>query len=109
VIDEDGVFSERARNIIAACGSYTEYSPSKRGVHIFVAGESDTFKNNAIGVEVFCGRQFFTWTGDHVSDTPLEIGPVDATTLARLRATVRGEKKKGARAPAPAAARSPTS
>jgi putative DNA primase/helicase len=104
VIDEDGVFSERARNIIDACGSYTEFSPSRRGVHIFVAGESDTFKNNAIGVEVFCGRQFFTWTGDHVSDTPLEIGPpVDPTTLARLRATVRGEKKKGARAPAPAA------
>jgi putative DNA primase/helicase len=94
VIDEDGVMSERAVKIIKACGSYTEYSPSKKGVHVFVAGETGTFKNNEVGVEVFCGRQFFTFTGDQMSGTPDEIRPVDDLTLRRLRATVRGGKKK---------------
>jgi putative DNA primase/helicase len=104
VIDEDGVMSERAVKIIKACASYTEYSPSKKGVHIFVAGDTDTFKNNEVGVEVFCGRQFFTFTGDQMSGTPDEIRPIDEVTLRRLRVTVRGGKKKAgdARAAAPA-------
>jgi putative DNA primase/helicase len=95
VIDEaTGEISERARNIIKACNSYTEHSPSKTGVHIFVAGETETFKNNEIGVEVFCGRQYFTFTGEHYTDTPIEISPIDAATLGRLRATVRQARTK---------------
>jgi putative DNA primase/helicase len=96
VIDEDGVMVDRAREIIKACGSYTEYSPSKRGVHIFVAGETDTFKNNEVGIEVFCGRQFFTFTGEQMTGTPEEIKPIDELTLRRLRKTVRGAKKREA-------------
>ena len=60
---ETGEISERASAIIAACNSYTEYSPSRKGVHIIVQGQSETFKSNDIGLEVFCGRQFFTVTG----------------------------------------------
>ncbi len=94
VIDpETGEISERARKIIEACRSFTEHSPSRRGVHIFVAGESDTFKNNSIGLEVFCGRQFFTVTGEHYAGTPLELRPITPRTLARLKATVRGARK----------------
>ncbi|MDA8108147.1 MAG: PriCT-2 domain-containing protein [Betaproteobacteria bacterium] len=97
VIDlETGEIAERARRIIEACSSYTELSPSRRGVHIFVAGESETFKNNAIGVEVFCGRQFFTVTGEHYAGTPLEVRPATPRTLARLKATVRGARKNSA-------------
>lgn len=93
VIDTDtGEVSERARNIIAACASYTEFSPSGTGVHIFVQGESETFKSNAIGVEVFCGSQYFTWTGRHYPDTPATVEPIDADTLRRLRVTVDNAK-----------------
>ena len=115
VIDEDGEISERARDIIAACSSYTEYSPSGCGVHIIVAGDTaalfedgkaHSFKSNAIGVEVFCGSQYFTFTGKRYSGTPEEVQPIDAGVLRRLYATVRPERRSGSPAPA-AAVRTP--
>lgn len=102
---ETGEVSPRCQSIIAACGSYTELSPSGRGVHIIVAGVSETFKNNDVGVEVFCGRQFFTCTGRRWPETPAEVQPVAESTLRRLRATVKqgsaGGKGGSARAEAP--------
>jgi putative DNA primase/helicase len=96
---ETGEISERARKIIESCSSYTEYSPSRRGVHIIVAGESETFKSNDIGLEVFCGRQFFTFTGERYSGTPEEVCSIDPGILRRLRATVDQAKgKRGLRA-----------
>ena len=60
----DGVPNDRCAAIIAACGSYTEVSPSGTGVHIFALREHveglRSFKSNAAGVEVFVGAQFFT-------------------------------------------------
>ncbi|MEY2685804.1 MAG: hypothetical protein RL375_2 [Pseudomonadota bacterium] len=106
-VDPDtGEVSERCRAIIEACGSYTEWSPSGRGVHIIVAGESETFKDNNIGLEVFCGRQFFTCTGRRWQGTPAEVQPLADGTLRRLRATVRGVKAPAVAGPsavAPAA------
>jgi hypothetical protein len=93
---ESGEIAERARSIIDACSSYTEYSPSGRGVHIIVAGTSETFKSNSIGLEVFCGRQFFTFTGRRYSGTPEEIRAIDEAVLRRLRLTV--DVAKGRRA-----------
>lgn len=102
---ETGEISERARNIIDSCSSYTEYSPSRRGVHIIVAGECATFKSNDIGLEVFCGRQFFTFTGERYSGTPADVKPIDPVILRRLQATVdqaRGKKRvQGVSGPAP--------
>ncbi|MDP1925753.1 MAG: VapE family protein [Thiobacillus sp.] len=107
MIDADGVMNERARNIIAACASYTELSPSGKGVHIICAGDTKSFKSNEVGVEVFCGRQYFTFTGHHYSGTPATVEAMPATALNRLRATVESGKKKPtatapANAPAPA-------
>lgn len=99
-----GEISERGREIIKACGSYTEYSPSKKGVHIFVRGQVDkSFKSNEIGVEVFCGAQYFTFTGEHYAGTPTEVNEIPALTLRRLHKTVEAAKgKRAARAPAAA-------
>ena len=77
-VDADtGEVSARCQSIIQACASYTEWSPSGTGVHIIVAGESETFKDNAIGVEVFCGRQFFTCTGRPWDGAPADVAPID--------------------------------
>ncbi len=95
---ETGEISERGQAIIEACASYTELSPSGRGVHIIVAGETETFKSNAVGVEVFCGRQFFTFTGRHYSGTPAEVMTISPEALRRLRATV--EQARAANVPA---------
>ena len=95
-ISEEGEISPRAAAIIEACASYTEYSPSGRGMHIIVQGKSETFKDNRIGLEVFCGRQFFTCTGRRWPGTPDQVAAIEEGTLRRLRATVKAGKGAGA-------------
>lgn len=98
---ETGLLQDRAQKIIEACASYTELSPSKRGVHIFVKGHVDrSFKSNQIGVEVFCGAQFFTFTGEHFSTCPQTIEPIAPAVLNRLKLTV-DQAKTSARAARP--------
>jgi predicted P-loop ATPase len=103
-IDADGVVGERCQAIIDACGSFTELSPSGKGVHIIVAGESETFKDNSIGLEVFCGRQFFTCTGRRWGGTLGEVAPIDDAVLRRLKATVAKARGKADTAPVQARA-----
>ncbi len=87
-----GEVSARCQAIIDACASYTELSPSGRGVHIIVAGTTQTFKDNRIGLEVFCERQFFTCTGRPWPGAPSSVASIDETTLRRLKATVAQSK-----------------
>lgn len=96
---ETGEICDRGASIIECCASYTELSPSGRGVHIICAGETLTFKSNAAGVEVFCGRQFFTFTGRHYAGTPAEVRAIAPEVLRRLRATVE-QARQGSRATA---------
>lgn len=103
MIDPDtGEMCERGSAIIAACGSYTEFSPSGKGVHIICSGTTDTFKSNEIGVEVFCGRQYFTFTGRRYSGTPACINPLTDKVLKRLRTTVDTGKRRNDGGPAAA-------
>lgn len=104
-IDTDtGEVSARCQAIIDACASYTEFSPSGKGVHIIVRGQTETFKDNSIGLEVFCGRQFFTCTGRRWPGTADDAQVLGDRVLARLKATVRSAKgSKAAPAAAPAA------
>jgi len=105
-IDEEGAVAQRAADIIKACGSYTEYSPSRKGVHIIVSGETKTFKSNDIGLEVFCGAQFFTFTASPFPGTPDQVAPIDARVLNRLQLTVqqaKGVNPVRAQLPPPAA------
>jgi hypothetical protein len=98
-----GEFNQRALDIIQACSSFAERSPSGKGVHIYVLGETASFNSNDAGVEVFCGRQFFTVTGDHFPGTPDQVNAIDEKTLKRLRATVDQAKgKRGASTSRPA-------
>ncbi len=109
---ETGAMSERCAAIIKACATFTEYSPSGKGVHLILQGATATNKSNDIGLEVFCGRQFFTFTANRVPGTPAEVMPADEGVLRRLHATIN-EAKEAARnkarapskpAPAPASA-----
>lgn len=93
---ETGVMSERCSAIIKACNTFTEYSPSGKGVHLILRGVTDTNKSNDIGLEVFCGRQFFTFTANRVPDTPPDVMPADDAVLRRLHATIN-EAKEAAR------------
>lgn len=104
-IDLDtGEVSEQCQAIVQACQSYTEYSPSGKGVHIIVQGETTTNKSNDIGLEVFCGRQFFTFTARRWPDTPTSVEEITPTALARLHATIDEAKARRRASPPPAAA-----
>lgn len=106
VIDADGVMQQRAADIIKACASFTELSPSGTGVHIYVQGETTSQKSDAIGVEVFCGRQFFTVTGHQLPDTPADVTAIRPRVLDRLHQIIEEARAKpaapAARGPAPA-------
>lgn len=102
---ESGEISERAQSIISACDSYTEFSPSRTGVHIIVAGKIEaSFKSNDIGVEVFCNAQYFTFTGARWPGSPVEVNAIGEAVLRRLKKTVdvaKDKDKGGKRASAP--------
>lgn len=104
-IDGDtGEISARTQQIVQACASYTEASPSGTGVHVIVKGDTTTFKDNRVGVEVFCGRQFFTCTGRRWPGTPADVNPIAADVLQRLRSLVERSKARGRVEAAPARA-----
>ena len=98
-IDLDGIIdpvsgevSPRCSAIIEACASYTEFSPSGKGVHIICRGDATTTKSNRIGVEVFAGRQYFTFTGRRWPGSPFEVAALDDAVVRRLSATVRAAR-----------------
>lgn len=89
VIDpETGALQARAGGIIQACASFTELSPSGKGVHIYCLGETKSHKSNEIGVEVFCGRQFFTVTGRQFAGSPDEVTAIRQEVVDRLHAVI---------------------
>jgi predicted P-loop ATPase len=96
---DTGEVAEHCLRIIDQCASYTERSPSGRGVHIIVAGHTQTFKDNSIGVEVFCGRQFFTCTGDRWAGTPKDVASIAEPVLHALHRLVKGQRAVDAKTP----------
>jgi putative DNA primase/helicase len=75
-IDDDGAVVPAAREIIDALDSYTEISPSGRGVKVFIAGRKPDgvgCKSKAIvgytETEVYDRDRFFTVTGQHLAGT----------------------------------------
>lgn len=107
---QSGQVSDLCAKVVDLCASYTEASPSGKGVHIIVAGESPKFKDDLIGLEVYAGGQYFTCTGTHWGGTPAEVMPIDPQVLAYMRELVdaskarQAEEKEAARAAAEAAA-----
>ena len=100
-INTDDEYRKRlAASVIKKCASFTEFSPSGNGVHIILSGTCRTFKSNDIGVEVFCGRQFFTMTGNVHPESAATIGPMTDELLQRFRRVVdeAKEARKGKQA-----------
>lgn len=105
---ETGEISPMCTTLMESCGSYTEKSPSGRGVHIITRGSTKIFKSNDIGLEVFCGAQYFTCSGDRMSTASAEAEPLGDDTLAYMRelvdeAKARAQAARLAEAPAPVA------
>ncbi len=81
VTEADGEAWEAAQSvhrshmkIVEHLNSYTEWSPSKRGLRIFIKGKlPDGWRNRLGKVEIYSHSRFMTVTGWHVEGTPLTI------------------------------------
>lgn len=69
-IDDDGRIDDHSRNAINRLGSYTEISPSGRGVKIFLKGKKKGKRCQVGNIEIYDGGRFFTVTGRHLDGTP---------------------------------------
>ena len=72
--NEDGTLKDYAIEIVRLMDSYTEYSPSKKGLHILFtltkslheldASFNTGKKNTALGIEIYDSGRYFTVTGN---------------------------------------------
>ena len=85
----DGVIAPWALEIIKAFNSYTEISPSGRGVRIWCRGRIDRdWTNHTIGIEFYGGNEprFLTITGHRLEGYPIDLMPVDQEVFDRFEA-----------------------
>lgn len=67
VIGPDGKLTQETQDIISTIDSYTEYSPSKTGVHILLFAElPENGRKRHGNLEMYDEGRFFTLTGDVV-------------------------------------------
>ena len=64
VISDDGSLSAKAAEIVAILDSYTEYSPSGKGIHIFVKGDIPVDGRKKGFIEMYKAKRYFTMTGN---------------------------------------------
>lgn len=70
---ETALIDDGAQAIIEHLKSYTEVSPSGRGIHIFVTGALPPGRRRTTGVELYDRDRYFTVTGQHLAGTPLAV------------------------------------
>jgi primase-polymerase (primpol)-like protein len=68
-----GELTSWAQDIVDRLDSYSEVSPSGRGVHVIVEGELPPGRNRRGDVEMYDEARFFTVTTDHIEGTPTSL------------------------------------
>jgi len=83
-----------AKEIINHLNSYTEFSPSRTGVHILVCGELPESGRRKGQIEMYSSARYFTVTGDHLNSSPTTIEDRDGELKAlHARVFEKPEKK----------------
>jgi putative DNA primase/helicase len=68
----NGIIAQEAQALVTDLQSYTEYSPSKTGLHILIQGTVPESRRKN-GMEIYSTGRYFTITTNHVKDTPTTI------------------------------------
>ena len=84
---DTGVIQPWATKIIRDLNSFTEISPSGRGIHIFVFGGLPPGRRRKDQIEIYDMGRYFTMTGEHLEGTPEEIEERSEALAALYRAT----------------------
>src|SRR5262245_46056366 len=91
---ETGEIADWARDVCS--GTYTEVSPSGRGLRAVFYGELSDAKNHERGFEVFCRKGFVTFTGNRLEGSESEIALLGSERSARIDELLgRKTKKRG--------------
>lgn len=71
----DPRIDEQAEAIIRSLSSYTEFSPSRKGVHIFAFGSlpEASRRNDSARIEIYGNKQYLTVTGDVLPGASLKL------------------------------------
>lgn len=69
----EGVIEPWARAIVKGINSYTEISPSGKGIRIFVEADWPAGANRKGQLEVYTQGRFLTVTGNHLEGTPFTV------------------------------------
>lgn len=96
-LDANGHPDEFAQRVMRELSSYTEISPSGRGLRIVGFGSLDfDWTNHDRGIEVYGGNtaRFLTFTGRHVSGSPADMVPLDPFALEDLAAEFAKTREK---------------
>ena len=73
-LDENGEIKHDVRWIVETLDSYTELSPSEKGLHILLHGRiPGCIKREKEGVEIYNEKRYFTITGKMIDDFPDRI------------------------------------
>jgi hypothetical protein len=72
VIDADGALDTRAQTIVDRCDTYTEISPGRRGLHVFVRGGVPRALTGD-QIEVYSDARYIAVTGHRWPGTPPEL------------------------------------
>ena len=71
-----GELSELAEDTLTLVYSYAEVSPSETGIHVIAEAEHIAeFKNKSGPIECYDKDRYFTFTGNHIAGTPLDVLP----------------------------------
>jgi len=72
-IDHAGMVTPEAQDVVDRAGSYAEFSPSGKGIHIFVCGALPPEGRRRGPYEIYSHGRFMTLTGNQVPGTPATI------------------------------------
>jgi hypothetical protein len=82
---ETGDLSPRGTQIVQMLDSYTEISPSKTGVKVWVRAALPAGRRKKPGLEVYDRGRYFTMTGWHLESTPRTVEPRQGEIEALIR------------------------
>ena len=72
-VNDAGALTPEAQTVIDRAGSYAEFSPSGKGVHVFVYGALPPEGRRRGAYEIYSHGRFMTLTGNQVPGTPATI------------------------------------
>lgn len=96
---DSGEVAAWAAEIVSALNSYTEISPSGRGIHIIARGALPMGRRRTGNIEMYDGGRYFTITGDVIGDNYLVEERQAELEALHARIFAGGNKTSPARAP----------